>query len=41
MYESSHMVSVDYPDASMDMFFRSIGIKNDLFMSRISVIIQF
>lgn len=29
------MVAVDHPDATMDMFYRSIGVKNDMFPSQI------
>jgi hypothetical protein len=38
---ASHMVSVDVPDASMDMFYHAIGIKHDYFETNLKVIILF
>ena len=37
MNNASHMVAVDFPDASMDMFFQTIGIKHDYFASKLTV----
>ena len=37
MTNASHMVAVDYPDASMDMFLQTIGITHDYFKSKLTV----
>lgn len=41
VYNASHMVSVDVPDSSMDMFYRSIKIKHDLFETNMKVSLFF
>lgn len=41
MNNASHMVAVDFPDASMDMFLRTLEIDHDYFESKLIVMIHY